>query len=115
LHKWKIYYSDGVVVSPDTTWEDCPDDDIQAVIVYYDKPYELDGILYHRRNILQGFDYYFSDGSEIFCNNDTLEVNQRRYPGYHFKRGKWIANERFDELHKQVMGDLLRYGNNIHT
>jgi len=51
---WRIYYGNGAVIDSRTTaWEDCPDDDVQVIVQFFDPPY---------RNLYSGNDYFWQWG-----------------------------------------------------
>ena len=99
---WKIWYSNNTFDSTQGNWKECSDEDIQFIMVYYDKKDEQNKPY---RFAVHGFDWYFYDEQIFGGNNDTLEENKIRYPNCYFKRGKWIDVDTFDKISKDAFDD----------
>ena len=100
----KAFYADGnVYTSKDYKWGDIPDDGVVALLLF-----QSDTDRFNRpiRVVRHGSDWYFSDGNQLFgSNSDPDYINQRRYEGCSFKRGKWIGLDKYNQLLATVRDD----------
>ncbi len=94
IRGWKIWFEDHSTYSSNTgMFAAAPADGVAEMYVYL-----LDNGK-KRRQQYNGHDYYFSDDAGLFgSNNDTLEVNKKRYPACAFKRGMWMHPARFEAI-----------------
>lgn len=99
---WKVWYDDLSTYSSNTgLFALAPDDGMAEMYVYL-----LDNGK-KRRQEYNGHDFYFHDDDGLFgSNNDTLEVNQKRYPNCTFKRGKWMHPARFQAIRLTAHDDM---------
>lgn len=88
---WRAWYvGRRTYTSARTAPEDLPDDGLLYVVEYT-------GLDTPKRHLHSGHDWYFwwhgPEGLVIGGNSDSLEENERRYPGAVFVRGKWTTHE----------------------
>ena len=101
---WKIWYTDDRIFSSlDTKWEELPDDGVLFLVLYRDKTYMDNGVEKRYRTRLHAYDWYGSDGDQMFMgNNDTLERNKKRYPELIFKEGMWVSDDEFQKIEQHI-------------
>ena len=101
---WKIWYTNNRVYSShDITWEELPDDGVLFLILYRDQTYMDNGVEKRYRTRLHAYDWYGSDGDQMFMgNNDSLPRNKQRYPGLMFKEGIWVSDTEFSRIEQYI-------------
>ena len=101
---WKIWYTNNRVYSShDITWHDLPDDGVLFLILYRDQTYMDSGVEKRYRTRLHAYDFYGSDGDQMFMgNNDSLRRNKKRYPGLMFKEGIWVSDSEFQKIEQHI-------------
>lgn len=95
---WKIWYGDGTTFSSlQGTWKKAPDQDVQILMIYYDKK-----DLQNRstRKVFSGDNFYFSD-DVIF--NSSFE-DESKVIGI-VKYGKWMDGKGFEKIRLTAMDD----------
>lgn len=100
LKGWKIWYGDGsTFTSRHGTWADAPIQDIQIVMLYFDKRDVMGNSL---RSVFSGFDYYFKDGDNISAAMTPSETSGE------IKYGKEMAVEaEFEKIRLIAMKDYF--------
>lgn len=99
-HPWRAWFvGDSVISSADMDPDDLPRDRLLGVVEYlpFDTP---------KRYQHTGENWYFwwqsPDGLVIGSNSDSLEENQRRYPGAVFVRGKWTSHQEMQRVRDEM-------------
>ena len=102
IRGWKLWYENHTDYSSNTgLFSAAPHDGVAVMYVYL-----LDNNK-KRRQEYNGHDYYFSNGNGLFgSNNDSLEVNTKRYPHCSFKRGKWMHPAVFQAISLFARDDM---------
>tara|TARA_Y100000310_G_scaffold341620_1_gene441376 strand:- start:4596 stop:4961 length:366 start_codon:yes stop_codon:yes gene_type:complete len=100
VFNWVIWYNDWTHFSDEKgTWNQAPDDNVAGVMLYLNEVQP--GTNKPFRRYMSGDDWYFSDGELVFAHNkDSLEANERRYPEFSFKRGKWTDDENYHAINE---------------
>lgn len=100
---WRAYYTGGREFdSAGCEWADLPADGVLALVLYYDV-WSGDGEVQHRL-VLDGSDWYFHDGDELFgSNSDPPDETLERYPGVEMKRGKWTTAAEMQAVKQRAM------------
>lgn len=105
IKAFKIWYSDSTVRSPDveggdifTKWQNCPDEDIQAIVFYFHQK-DKQGRPYRR--VMQGDDYYGMTRAgkltQSFTDPEPVEG--------HIKFGKWTTYENIERIMQKANKD----------
>jgi hypothetical protein len=76
---WKMYYSDSEISSEESSWEDAPSEDVQAVFYIHGEPYLTTS---------SGVDEYFMPGSD------------------HVKYGKYMTDEDFEKRLEYIESEM---------
>lgn len=103
---WRIYYGDGSVVSSkDSTWQDAPNDDVQALIVFYNETYaQWDGegknlLTFPYRTVYCLQDYYW----ELGAGTATEALGHEG-----IKTGKLMPDDEWKKLYRErIHPDLV--------
>ena len=86
--KWKIYYGDGsVVCSEETTWDECPDHDVQVVLLFRES----------------------DAGGRLYCDILSEDDEYRLPENDHVKYGKWAKdNETYQDIYRLALNEVSR-------
>lgn len=96
---WKIWYGNGTTFSSrQGTWERAPDQDVQVVMVYYDKK---DGQGRSCRTVFCGDDKYWKNREDEFGTSFEDIIKE----GDIVKHGKWTNDEGFERTRLKAMKD----------
>ena len=96
---WKLWYGNGTTFSSlQGSWEKAPDQDVQVLMIYYDKK---DGMGRSCRRVFSGSDYYFKDGDNFGESFDDINLVKGVV-----KYGKYMkTEEEFLVIQKIAMED----------
>ena len=101
---WKIWYSDSTFSSSEGKWTDAPDNDVQAIVAYYDQQDEATGL--PLRDIYHGHDHYAFDGKRFsFSDDDQGAGFYKAKTNGHTKHGAWMEDAGIERIIKQVNND----------
>ena len=97
---WRIYYSNRIVTSRQSSWEKAPNDDVQVVVFYYAATYERwsSGMkeTVHYRKVCQGMDNYWYGGCGAVEEATAQQVKRG------IKRGKWTTDAKWDAIIREA-------------
>lgn len=97
---WRAYYAGGARFSSrETKPEELPPDGLLGIVKYTGE-FTTGGVPY--RLILSGDDHYFFWQGEWFCNRDSPEEIERRYPGALILRGKWTTDAEMERVRAEM-------------
>lgn len=102
---WKIWYSTGEpVCSTSIPWQKAPSQDVQVVMLYYNKK---DGLSRNMRQIFHGQDYYYLNGGCFEISNDNSDIVDLENLDGMIKYGKWTTAENLHRIVKNALEDYI--------
>ena len=98
LKGFKIWYSKSVFTSLDGDWKDAPADDVQVVMIYFEKYDALDR---HTRLFSSGCDYYALNENGVF----TSAFDDVSLVEGHVLVGKFMQLDKLETIMEEALND----------
>lgn len=100
---WKIWYSDSTFDSTQGPWQIAPDDDVQAIVVYYEEQIANTGE--HYRDLLQGADHYSFDTKRFSLSEDDPESGLKGAHKGAVKHGRFVSDADYQAITNLALED----------